>query len=201
MDLFSQDLSQNLLPKDGTLIDFGCIYSKAECKVLFDKLLKECNWQQDEVIIFGKKHITARKTAWYGTKSFAYSYSKTTRFAEAFANTVLDIKRDVENHLKESFNSCLLNLYHDGNEGMGFHSDDEKELVKHGSIASLSFGTTRKFVFKHKKEKLKRELFLQPGQLIVMKDEIQDYWKHGIPKSKKIISPRINLTFRNIIEA
>lgn len=197
MDLF-QNPDENLLPQDGTLLDLGCIYSIEESQRLFDELLTSANWKNDEVTLFGKKHITARKTAWYGTKDFAYTYSNSTRFAEPFTGALLGIKGKVEDHLKESFNSCLLNLYHDGNEGMGYHADDEKDLVRHGSIASLSLGATRKFVFKHNTQALKKELILHPGHLIVMKDEIQDFWKHALPKSKKVKAPRINLTFRNI---
>ena len=197
MDLFQSE-DENLLPQDGTLLDFGCIYSSAESQRIFQELMDQANWKNDEVFLFGKKHITARKTAWYGTKKFAYTYSNSTRFAEPFSGALSAVKAKVEDTLEESFNSCLLNLYHDGNEGMGYHADNEKELRKHGSIASLSFGATRKFVFKHNSLALKKELILQPGQLIVMKDETQDFWKHALPKTKKVKSPRINLTFRNV---
>ena len=117
-----------------------------------------------------------------------------------WTNELRVLKKMVEKETGENFNSCLLNLYHDGSEGMAWHSDGETDLEKNGAIASLSFGAERKFCFKHKKTKETVSLILQHGSLLVMKDETQSYWLHRLPPTKKIDHPRINLTFRTIIE-
>ena len=108
------------------------------------------------------------------------------------------LKNKCEEITGEKFNSCLLNLYHNGSEGMAYHSDGEKDLKKNGAIASLSFGAERKFLFKHKFTKEKIEIFLENGSLLVMKDETQTFWLHRLPTTKKVSTPRINLTFRTI---
>ncbi|MDQ6667858.1 MAG: alpha-ketoglutarate-dependent dioxygenase AlkB, partial [Thermoproteota archaeon] len=97
------------------------------------------------------------------------------------------------------FNSCLLNLYHNGDEGIAWHSDDEKPLGENSIIASLSFGAERKFSFKHKQTKQTISVVLEHGSLLIMKDATQTNWVHSLPKSKKITRPRINLTFRTIV--
>ncbi len=163
-------------------------------------MLSDIEWRNDEAIIFGRRIVTKRKVAWYGEKPFKYTYSKTTKMALPWTNELRVLKKMVEKETGENFNSCLLNLYHDGSEGMAWHSDGETDLEKNGAIASLSFGAERKFCFKHKKTKETVSLILQHGSLLVMKDETQSYWLHRLPPTKKIGHPRINLTFRTIIE-
>ena len=162
------------------------------------RLSKNIQWKNDESVIFGKHYITRRKTAWYGDRPFNYTYSKIKRTALPWTNELLEIKHIVENNESTKFNSCLLNLYHDGDDGMGWHSDNEKELIRDGVIASVSLGAERKFSFRHKKNKEKIDLILGNGSLLVMKEHIQTHWMHQLPKSKKIKEPRINLTFRTI---
>ena len=199
MDLFEQDnINRNLLPYDGTVLYFGSIIALQQANAYFDKLLHLVAWQHDEAIIYGKRIVTKRKVAWYGDDSFSYTYSKTTKHALAWNSVLLELKEIVEQYTGESFNSCLLNLYHDGDEGMAWHSDGESDLKRNGAIASLSFGAERKFAFKHKVTNEKVELFLAHGSLLVMKDTTQTYWLHRLPPSKKIITARINLTFRQI---
>jgi alkylated DNA repair dioxygenase AlkB len=111
----------------------------------------------------------------------------------------LKLKDKIEEASGETYNSCLLNLYHNGEEGMGWHTDNEKELKKEGAIASISFGAPRKFCFKHKQTEEKVDLLLDHGSLLVMKGSTQSHWLHRLPPSKKINSLRINLTFRTII--
>lgn len=111
---------------------------------------------------------------------------------------LIDLKHIIETKTGETFNSCLLNLYHNGNEGMAWHSDGEKDLKKDGAIGSLTFGAERKFAFKHKKSGEKVQLVLQHGSLLVMKDVTQTHWLHRLPPTKVITKPRINLTFRTI---
>ncbi len=165
----------------------------------FDALIKRIEWKNDEVKIFGKQIITNRKVAWYADYGIAYTYSQNTKKGLAWTNELLEIKNLVEQISGENYNSCLLNLYHNGNEGMGWHSDDEKSIVEKSTIASISFGAMRKFSLKHKNQNQKISLTLENGSLLLMKDEIQHFWLHSLPKSKKIISPRINLTFRKMV--
>jgi alkylated DNA repair dioxygenase AlkB len=112
---------------------------------------------------------------------------------------LLALKAIVESHTAETYNSCLLNLYHDGTEGMGWHSDDEKDLKKDGAIASFSLGADRKFAFKHKSDKQTLNVILEHGSILLMKGEVQSHWLHSLPKSTRVLKPRINLTFRTIV--
>ena len=200
MELFENFLDPNLnvLPQDGTVNYYGKIFNQEEATYYFQKLLETIDWKNDEAIIFGKKILTKRKVGWYGEEEFNYTYSKTTKKALPWTKQLLDLKKSVEERTGEKFNSCLLNLYHDGNEGMAYHSDGEKDLKKNGAIASLSFGAERKFSFKHKRTQQKVELVLENGSLLVMKDQTQTFWLHRLPPTKKILRPRINLTFRTI---
>lgn len=163
-------------------------------------LLEKIDWRNDEAFIFGKKIITKRKVAWYGDFPFSYTYSNTTKSAIPWTRELLQLKALVEKETGENYNSCLLNLYHSGEEGMAWHSDGEIDLKKDGAIASLSFGAQRKFAFKHKKTSEKVEIILEPGSLLVMKDATQTNWLHRLPPTKKVTQPRINLTFRTIEE-
>ncbi len=166
----------------------------------YDSLFQTIAWKNDEAIIFGKKIMTNRKVAWYGEDSFSYTYSKTTKTALPWITDLLALKTTIEQETGETFNSCLLNLYHDGSEGMAWHSDGEKDLKKNGAIGSLSFGAERKFSFKHKKTKETVSKVLHHGSLLVMKGTTQTHWLHRLPPSKRIQSPRINLTFRTIVD-
>ncbi|MBW8362860.1 MAG: alpha-ketoglutarate-dependent dioxygenase AlkB [Kaistella sp.] len=194
------DASKNLLPQDGTVIYYGKILDREESDSFYESLLKDIQWKNDEATIFGKKIITKRKVAWYGREKFKYTYSNSTKEALPWTDELLELKKLVEEKTGETFNSCLLNLYHSGDEGMAYHSDGEKDLKKNGAIASLSFGAERKFSFKHKETKEKVELILEHGSLLVMKDQTQSFWLHRLPPTKKISTPRINLTFRTIEE-
>ncbi len=201
MDLFSEtvDSKQNLLPFNGTVNYYGRIYESNVANYFLNKLLNDIEWSFDEAIIYGKRIITKRKVAWYGDQNYSYSYSNTTKVALAWTPELLELKQKTEQLTGDSFNSCLLNLYHNGEEGMAWHSDDEKALRKNGSIASLSFGAERKFCFKHKKNDEKVCLKLEHGSLLVMKDETQTHWLHRLPPTKLIKTPRVNLTFRTIV--
>lgn len=200
MNLFEFDHQFNLLPQDGVVSYFGPVIDKADADYYFEKLLKNINWKHDEVIIYGKHIITARKAAWYGDKPFRYNYSNTTKEAKPWTKELRVLKDLVETKTQAKFNSCLLNLYHNGAEGMSWHSDDEKALGRNCTIASLSLGSERKFSFKHKRLDLKKSIELESGSLLLMKDETQHHWLHSLPKSKKVKLPRINLTFRNFYD-
>lgn len=198
MELFDIDPTVNLLPKDGTVNYYGNVMNHLEANHYLKVLLETIKWRNDEAIIFGKKIITKRKVAWYAEESFEYTYSKTTKRALPWTEELLELKSEVEQKTGERFNSCLLNLYHDGSEGMAWHSDGEKDLKKNGAIASLSFGAERKFSFKHKKSKEKIDVVLKHGSLLVMKDTTQMHWLHRLPPTKLVSKPRVNLTFRTI---
>ncbi|HAY3535298.1 alpha-ketoglutarate-dependent dioxygenase AlkB family protein [Elizabethkingia anophelis] len=202
MELFEREIDStaNLLPKDGTVNYYGKIFSPEEADYYYQLLLSEIEWRNDEAIIFGKKILTKRKVAWYGDIPFEYTYSNATKTAFPWTENLLILKKIAEQTTGETYNSCLLNLYHSGDEGMAWHSDAEKDLKKHGAIGSMSFGAERKFAFKHKKTQEKMELILEHGSLLVMKDETQDFWLHRLPPTKKIFKERVNLTFRTIVE-
>ena len=200
MDLFNreEDSLKNLLPKDGVANYYGKLLTNKEADYYFDCLLNTIKWESDQIRMYGKLIITKRKVAWYGDMDYEYTYSKNTKRALPWTEELLKLKSIAEEKAKEKFNSCLLNLYHDGDEGMGWHSDAEKELKKDGPIGSLSFGAERKFVFKHKETKETISLILEHGSLLLMKGTTQTNWVHRLPPTRLIIKPRINLTFRTI---
>ncbi|WP_259135136.1 alpha-ketoglutarate-dependent dioxygenase AlkB family protein [Chryseobacterium ginsenosidimutans] len=202
MSLFENisDFPLNILPNDGTVHYYGKVFSKEKSEFYYDYLFNQIPWENDEAVIFGKLILTKRKVAWFGEKAFEYTYSKRTKYAQFWTPELLELKQKCEEVSGETYNSCLLNLYHDGSEGMAYHSDGEKDLKKHGAIASLTFGAERKFLFKHKTTKEKVEIFLENGSLLVMKGTTQDNWMHRLPPTTKVKTPRVNLTFRTIEE-
>ncbi|MBD0401811.1 alpha-ketoglutarate-dependent dioxygenase AlkB [Flammeovirga sp. EKP202] len=201
LSLFDQtsNQSQNLLPFEGDAFYYGKVFSFAEATSLYQNLFSTIDWQSDLIKMFGKEILTKRKMAWYGLEPYEYTYSKVKKTALLFNDTLLQLLKVVEEKTGETYNSCLLNLYHDGNEGMGYHSDNEKEMKEYGAIASLSLGAERKFSFKHRETKEKVNLLLEHGSLLVMKGETQKHWVHALPVSKRVLKPRINLTFRTVV--
>ena len=168
--IFNDHRVCNILNKDGIVNYYGNILSSEEANQYFGLLMQNIQWEKDEVIIFGKHIATKREVAWYGDSEYLYTYSNTTKHALAWTKELSELKQIVEELTETKFNSCLLNLYHNGNEGMGWHSDDEKPLGKNNTIASLSFGAERKFSFKHKQTKQIVSLVLEHGSLLIMKD-------------------------------
>ncbi len=201
MNLFNNytDETINLLPKDGIVNYFGPVLQQQQANHYFNVLMKTIEWENDEAVIFGKHIITKRKVAWYAGKNYSYTYSNITKEALVWTKELLELKLLAEQKTGETYNSCLLNLYHDGDEGMAWHSDDEKTLGKDSAIASLSFGAERIFKFKHKQSKEVVSLVLEHGSLLVMKGATQTNWLHRLPKTTKVTTPRINLTFRTMI--
>lgn len=199
MDLFDQGRISNLLRKDGTVNYCRNVLTHNEANRYFDLLLQNILWRNDETVIFGKHIVAKRKVAWYGDSDYLYTYSNTTKQALVWTKELSDLKQRVEEVTGTKFNSCLLNLYHNGDEGIAWHSDDEKPLGENSIIASLSFGAERKFSFKHKHTKQTISVVLEHGSLLIMKDATQTNWLHSLPKSKKITRQRINLTFRTIV--
>jgi alkylated DNA repair dioxygenase AlkB len=174
------------------------VLANAEAARYLDRLLKDIAWRNDEAVIFGRHIITKRKVAWYGDSNYTYAYSNIIRQASPWTEDLLGLKVMTEQLTGATYNSCLLNLYHDGEEGMAWHSDDEKELAQDGAIASLSFGAERRFLLRHKQTKEQVEVRLASGSLLVMRGTTQTHWLHSLPKMKKVRAPRVNLTFRLI---
>ena len=185
-----------IIEKNGLVEYHPSLFSLSQSLEFFTLLEKEIAWEADVLTIFGKKIITKRKVAWYGDAAFEYIYSNSSKIALPWTHTLQTIKTHLENYTGEQFNSCLLNIYHNGSESMGWHSDDEAMMKKHAPIASISLGAQRTFVFQHKISKEKQSIELENGSLLLMKDATQDYWKHHLPIRKRIKTPRINSTFR-----
>lgn len=198
---------QTLFPEDEItfdLIDAQVSYVPSfigfeEANELFNKLINDINWQQDDIVVFGKKFQQPRLTALYGNDGKSYSYSSLTMFPNKWNSLLIYIKEKVEEFMNVKFTTVLLNYYRDGNDSNGWHADNEKELGKNPIIASISFGAKRVFQMKHNTNKdQKFKIELEHGSLLIMKGTTQHFWKHQIPKSTKKVGPRINLTFRII---
>ena len=188
----------NILPQDGIALYYEKIVNDEEIKGLYDALLNNIHWENERVIMFGKEIVTKRKVAFFSDPSISYRYASKTKIGLPWTSTLLIIKNIVESITKESYNACLLNLYHNGEESMGWHSDNEKEIIANSSIASLSLGANRKFSFKHKGSKETVSIELEDGSLLEMKGSVQAHWWHALLKSKKVTAARINLTFRQM---
>ncbi|MCX7550615.1 alpha-ketoglutarate-dependent dioxygenase AlkB family protein [Xanthomarina sp. F2636L] len=198
MDLFSSEKTSFKLPQ-AELIYIPQFYNQSQADKLFKILLEQVLWQQDNITIFGKTHKQPRLTALYSEDNKSYSYSGITMNPNPFSSLILSIKQEIELFTKHKFNSVLINLYRDGSDSNGWHADNEKELGLNPTIASVSFGAKRTFKFRHRTLKHeKHQLKLEHGSLLIMTDEMQHYWLHQIPKTKKDIGKRINLTFRFI---
>jgi alkylated DNA repair dioxygenase AlkB len=196
MRLFTSGAIENILPYDGKVTYFGTVLENATADRYFEVLMNTVDWRPDELVIAGRRIVTKRKIAWYGDSGFSYFYSGTAKQAKAWAKELLEIRDIVERVTEAEYNSCLLNLYHNGSEGLSWHSDNEDTLVRNGTIASLSLGAERKFVLKHRKTKESVPITLEHGSLLAMEDETQSHWVHSLPKTVKVTAPRISLTFR-----
>lgn len=199
MDLFNPEIVRNILPYEGEVIYHGLVLNSAQCSFYYQYLFDQIPWEHDQAIVFGKHYSTKRKVAWFGDKAYSYKYSGVVKQAHIWTKELLELKKIVEEISGATYNSCLLNLYHSGEEGMAWHSDGEKSLANNGTIGSLTLGATRKFSFKHKKTKHKVDIILEKGSLLLMKGTTQKNWLHRLPPTKKVHTPRINLTFRTIV--
>jgi alkylated DNA repair dioxygenase AlkB len=197
MLLFDEKIN-NLMPFDGTVTYYPGVLTQAEAYDFFDRLLNTIEWKNDETVIMGRRIVTKRMVAWYGDSPFSYTYSGTTKEALEWTAELLELRTLAEEITGAKFNSCLLNLYHNGDEGLGWHSDNEDTLVPNATIASFSLGAARQFSFRHRKSKHTISLTLANGSLLAMKGPTQSHWVHSLPKSVKVTEPRINLTFRTM---
>ncbi|WP_282017574.1 alpha-ketoglutarate-dependent dioxygenase AlkB family protein [Salegentibacter mishustinae] len=184
---------------DAELEYFPNFLNKEKADLLLEKLLKEVPWQQQNIKLFGKEIPQPRLTAFYAEQGISYTYSGLQLKPNSFSTELWELKQKTQELSGFDFNTCLANLYRHGNDSMGWHADDEKVLGKNPVIASISLGGIRRFQFKHKTNKdLKESIELQHGSLLIMKGSMQHFWKHQLPKTKKEVAPRINLTFRKI---
>lgn len=184
---------------DANIILYPALLSQEESEDLFTELSQTIAWRQDWITIYGRSMPQPRLTAWYGDPGKSYTYSGITMMPTPWTVTLLDLKAKVNAVSHVKFNSVLLNFYRDGNDSMGWHSDDEPELGQNPIIGSLSLGGTRRFMLRHRFEKsLKHQLELTSGSFLLMQGKTQHYWQHQVPKTKRLVLPRINLTFRVI---
>lgn len=176
------------------------LFDSQEQSLLMNALQEEIPWKHEHIKLFGKTHPTPRLTAWHGDTHCVYKYSGVVNQPFPWTPSLLTIKTRIESLSNgATFNCVLLNFYRDGSDKMGWHSDDEKELGPNPSIASVSFGATRRFDFKHKTEAHNKfSIQLESGSLLLMQGDMQHHWLHQIPAQKRIQEPRINLTFRYI---
>jgi alkylated DNA repair dioxygenase AlkB len=193
-------ISQNLINLDGEVLIYPNFFSLEESDQLLIDLINQINWQQDHIKMYGKLIPLPRLTAWYGEPNKHYSYSGIRMISQSWIPSLLYIKKRIEELSEIEFNSVLINRYRHGQDSMAWHSDDEPELGKNPIIASVSLGETRRFMLRHKqkKELQKVKLDLTHGSFLLMKGTTQHYWQHQIPKTKKVVKERINLTFRII---
>lgn len=191
----------NLLPVDGAAYYLPDFMDKNLADEYFNYFLQNIPWQHDQVIMFGKKITTKRQVAWYGDEGSNYTYAKVHKIPIPWNNTLLQLKKHIETLCHQNFNAVLMNLYANGHEGMTWHSDNEKELDPTGIIASVSLGAERLFQFKHKNKEFALSCSLAHGSLLLMDQHSQSFWRHQLPLSKRILEPRINLTFRRIIKS
>jgi alkylated DNA repair dioxygenase AlkB len=189
----------NIINQDGDALYYPQAIPAEQLSHFYNELFNKISWEQDCVMMFGKEIITKRKVAFYSDPMISYTYSGKLKVGLPWSQELLVIKEIVESFTKVKYNACLLNLYHNGDESMGWHSDNEKEIIVNSSIASLSIGAERKFSFKHKTTKETVSVLLENGSLLEMKGAIQQNWWHALPKSKRVTEPRINLTFRQMI--
>jgi alkylated DNA repair dioxygenase AlkB len=190
---------ENLLPKDGSLLLEEGFYGLQESQQLFELLEQEIAWETRKIKLFGKVHDVPRLSAWYGDPGKSYTYSGIRMEPQPWTDSLKAIKARVEAFAGRPFNSLLLNLYRNGTDYVAWHADDEKELGENPVIASLSLGETRRFQLRHKSDKDIVSLELGSGSLVLMAGTIQTHWMHRIAPTKKLLGPRINLTFRQII--
>ena len=200
LDLFSQANEQPQWVKisNGQYLYVPNFFDQTTSDKHFEVLLSHVEWKQEEMQMYGKTVKFPRLTAWYGDNDKPYSFSGITLSPIYWNDTLLEIKHKIERTAEATFNSVLLNRYRNGNDSISWHTDAEKELGINPIIASVNFGATRKFQLRHKNTQQKIELALTHGSLLIMGGELQHYWQHQVPKTKKVTTERINLTFRVI---
>ncbi len=196
------DASVDLALPDGEARLWPSAWEAAEAAVLFEELRHSIEWQQEKIMIFGAPRTVPRLVAWHGDPGACYAYSGTLHEPLPWTEALERVRHRVLNLSGMAFNAVLLNLYRDGRDGMGWHSDDEPELGPAPVIASVSLGATRRFCLRHRRRKdLKLDLALEHGSLLLMAGQTQRHWVHAVPKTARPVGERINLTFRQVRSA
>lgn len=184
---------------NGEYVYLHAFFTKSESDNYFKVLKNKILWKQESMNMYGKKVLFPRLTAWYGDSDRPYSFSGITLKPNPWNEELIQIKRKVEFIANTKFNSVLLNKYRNGNDSISWHTDAEPELGNNPIIASVNFGETRKFQLRHNETKEKIEIELSHGSILIMQGELQHFWKHQVPKTRKPVGERINLTFRKIL--
>jgi alkylated DNA repair dioxygenase AlkB len=199
-DMFSkhEEHEKPVKVQNGEYIYIPNFYDKETAGKYLKGLIEGIKWQQESMNMYGKEIPFPRLTAWYGDNEKPYSFSGITLQPHPWSPGLLKVKKDIEPRANVVFNSVLLNRYRDGKDSISWHTDAEKELGKNPVIASVNFGAERKFQLKHKDTGERIDIVLQHGSLLIMQGELQHFWKHQIPKTKKPLDERVNLTFRVI---
>jgi alkylated DNA repair dioxygenase AlkB len=195
----TDDAIDRLDMQDGEAVLHRGIFTDSRHERLFRELRDEIAWQQHRVTVYGRTLAAPRLSAWYGDPGAVYAYSGLSLEPLPWTPLLMQIKETVEDLSGTGFNSALLNLYRDGRDSVGWHSDDESSLDRNPLIASVSLGATRRFVLRHKKTRLQVVLDLPPGSMLIMAGATQHHWQHQLPKTRRPVGPRINLTFRSIV--
>lgn len=200
LNLFEKpkDYTQPVQIQNGAYIYIPNFYTNSKANEYLNELINNIEWKQESMKMYGKQIPFPRLTSWYGDTDKAYSFSGIKLNPHPWSNQLLEIKKDIEPLSKVEFNSVLLNRYRDGNDSISWHTDAEKELGKNPVIASVNFGAERTFQLRHRNTKKRIDIVLKHGSLLVMMGELQHFWQHQVPKTKKVKTERINLTFRVI---
>jgi alkylated DNA repair dioxygenase AlkB len=198
--MLPEDKTKELVNKLNSVVTYSPkFYTDEESEILFDLFLSETQWTHDEAFIYGKLITTKRKIAWFADSGFDYNYSGRSRIAQSWNPTLFAIKEKLEKDTQASYNSCLLNLYHDGTEGMAYHSDDQNHLIPDSPVAIISLGCERYFKLRETQNHSQQwKVLLEAGSLLVMSGESQKHFQHEIPKMAAAKTPRISLTWRSM---
>jgi alkylated DNA repair dioxygenase AlkB len=201
MDLFGSNTPQDGTPvvlPNGEYVYYPDFFDKKTADSYLKQFINTIKWKQESMNMYGKQVMFPRLTSWYGDNDKPYSFSGITLTPHPWSEELLEIKRLIEPICEVHFNSVLLNLYRDGNDSISWHTDAEKELGRNPVIASVNFGAERKFQIRHNQTQDTHDILLKHGSLLIMRGELQHFWKHQVPKQKGIVKPRVNLTFRVI---
>lgn len=168
---------------------------------VFRRLIAETSWEQRDIVLFGKSHQEPRLSAWHSEPHISYTYSGVLRTPQPWTPLLTELRNKCAAMSGATFNSVLANLYRDGNDGVGWHADNEASNGREPTIASLSFGASRRFDLRHRESKKTVRVQLDPGSLLIMSGLSQHCWVHQLPRTRRVTDPRINLTFRRVVGA
>lgn len=188
-----------ILPFDGHAVLYPNFIEVGRAGDVFCRLMGETRWEERDIIMFGKQHREPRLTAWHSEPTISYTYSGIRRSPQPWTPLLRELRDECANAASATFNAVLVNLYRDGNDGVGWHADNEASNGREPIIASLSFGASRRFDFRHRETKRTVQVQLDPGSLLVMSGLSQHCWVHQVPRTKRVSEPRINLTFRHVV--